>query len=1030
MSQIDARNVIIKRLEEDLIGPVFGENEILDKNPTFQYFSGKLYPIDIDFEEDEKDDPHSSWGGKTTDHDTLEDENKKTKKISSMGLSCLIAKKDNPIIDIAVEFGIYKEIDSDNDEKQTKNKKQWERFQFRKTLQLKIEEKIQNFSGKIETDIFNSLSNDLPEYFNEYLPQLFLKTKQVDGRRISCSVFLINRCLEKPILFQTRISLSSKTDIFQKISDSDNKLYTKNIPENFSIGHTTSTEEIYKDGYIQQINTTWVPKYFHPDINPDGHDTLKNISFDAEELINSSDEDLLQKFSKFTKLYKAWLEKENPTSPNETQKQRYHKITNIIERINDSIKFLKNNTQAIEAFRLANKAIALSSSFRDPNAKFKWRPFQIGFYLLSIESMLDKSSKNRKKVDLLWFPTGGGKTEAYLLLTATLIFFRRLKKGGLDKADSTAMFTRYTLRALTADQFNRLATMILCAEIIRKESLGVGRDNDENPFSIGLWIGKDGTPNTIEETRGANAFNERWTNIFTKCPCCGEKLKWDPKDWHLKHFESNENCIISNKIEKLPIHVIDEQIYNHPPSVVIGTVDKFVQVFRKPEKIRKIFSFGTNYDPPDLIIQDELHLISGPLGSITGAVEALIENYAENPKVIASTATIQDAAEQILGLYNREAEIFPLDFTNPDDSFFSVKKYDSPGRIYIGLTSATANSPNYLLQSTAAILMQSINDKRLNQLQDYIDPYTTPVFYFNSLREIGMADGLLKDDAIAAIGAYSVLRNEVVRDGIEYEELSSNASSQEITNIRARLEQKFLEQDHLSGLLATVMISVGLDVSRLGLMLIIGQPKTISEYIQASSRVGRGSIPGLVITLFNEFKPRDKAHFETFNSWNKDMYSFVESSGVTPFAARAREKIFPALLVGLSIKELNLYDKNDFSLDPNQVEIIKEKIIPMILERVKSIDNQVINESKKELENILDSWASRNRIPHLWKDGREMESLLISAEDALVSGIDRTYGAHAFSSPNSARSVESSVNIEARVFLTDPILSGNKRDGG
>ena len=329
-----------------------------------------------------------------------------------------------------------------------------------------------------------------------------------------------------------------------------------------------------------------------------------------------------------------------------------------------------------------------------------------------------------------------------------------------------------------------------------------------------------------------------------------------------------------------------------------------MQIFRKPADIKKLFGDGENKGS-DLIIQDELHLISGPLGSMTGAIEHLIEDYAEYPKIIASTATIQRAEEQINGLYGKKSQLFPLT-GSPIDSGFSVPK-DSTGRKYIGLTSATANSGNYLLQAVAAILLQSINDTKLTNLAksnvDYIDPYTTPVFYFNSLRELGAADVILQDDAISSMSAYSKIRDEDQRKGLEFVELSSNVSSEEITDIRSRLESKYKENNHISALLSTVMISVGLDVSRLGLMVIVGQPKSISEYIQASSRVGRGNIPGLLL-LFNEFKPRDKAFYESFCSWNQDMYSHVETSGVTPFAARARQKILPALLVGFAIKEL------------------------------------------------------------------------------------------------------------------------------
>ena len=206
--------------------------------------------------------------------------------------------------------------------------------------------------------------------------------------------------------------------------------------------------------------------------------------------------------------------------------------------------------------------------------------------------------------------------------------------------------------------------------------------------------------------------------------------------------------------------------------------------------------------------------------------------------------------------------------------------------------------------------------------------------------------------------------------------------------------------------------------------------KTISEYIQASSRVGRGEVPGLVITLFNEFKPRDKSYFETFNSWNQDMYSEVESSGVTPYAARAREKILPALLVGFVIKELDRYDSNDFSISDSDEETIRNNVLPKILHRISKVDNSVREEAKAELLEILDLWKQRRKIPYLWSDSKPEYSLLMSAETAVASGREKHLVEHqAFSAPNSARNVEPSINIQGRIFLTHARLSGETRDG-
>jgi len=1044
MSQTKVREILIQRFKEDLIGPVGGINEELFKDPDYNYHSGKLYPLGEDVNEIETDDMNEGFSTNSTSHDFCDEQVKKFKQVSSMGLSCMLNINNVPIIDLEISFGFYikSTIWQKNSDGEEKEIKKWDRKQFKGNFQLKLDKKYENFSGDLECEVLSRLVDEYPDYFysSEIIPRLHLKTRLIDETRTSFSIFFINGSRSsdenKIILFQTKLSVSSNSKIFLELKDKKNEIYTKNLTKTYSTGHTASTKEFFKDGEIENISTAWVPEYFHADIDPDGNELMRDINFFADEMIEMTSKDLINKFRELVIAYKSWLEKEMPKQPSKLHEERFEEINLIIKRFNSSIDFLEKDENSIKAFQLANKTILLSSKFANSERRFKWRPFQIGFFLLSIESILNKNCKYRDIVDLLWFPTGGGKTEAYLLLTATLLFYRRFKKGDLNQADSTAMFTRYTLRALTVDQFNRLATMVVCAEFIRRKELGLSKNSDViNSFSIGLYLGGGSTPNVINETIGGSNsnINNDWKNIYTECPCCKTKMKWElhGKNWNLTHPIDTKECELADLLKIYPVKVIDEEIYKNPPSVLIGTIDKFVQIFRKPHLVKNLFGLKDGLDPPDLIIQDELHLISGPLGSMSGAIEHIIDEYSDNPKVIASTATIQDAPEQILGLYERDSCLFPLDFTNPDDSFFSVKKKDSTGRIYIGVTTATSRSPTYLLQLCSAIQMQSIEDERLKSYKEFIDPYSTPVFYFNSLREIGVADGLLKDDAIASMEAYSRERREPLRKKIEFEELSSNTESKEIVNIRARLEKEYGSQDHLSGLLATVMISVGLDISRLGLMTIVGQPKTVSEYIQASSRVGRGSVPGLVLTLFNEFKPRDKSYFETFNSWNQDMYSEVESSGVTPYAARAREKILPALLVGFAIKELNLYEASDFSITESDEEIIKKDVMPKILNRISKIDSSVRNNAKEELLKILDIWRFRRKIPYLWSDARPEHSLLMSAEAAVASGREEYLVEHqAFSAPNSARNVEPSVNIEGRIFLTNSILSGETGDGG
>ncbi|SVA95787.1 uncharacterized protein METZ01_LOCUS148641, partial [marine metagenome] len=395
-----------------------------------------------------------------------------------------------------------------------------------------------------------------------------------------------------------------------------------------------------------------------------------------------------------------------------------------------------------------------------------------------------------------------------------------------------------------------------------------------------------------------------------------------------------------------------------------------------------------------------------------------------NVKVIASTATIQRAGQQIMGLYGKTFEQFPVNITNPDDSFFAVVEKNSPGRIYTAVTTACASSGTYMLQGVAASLLQSIQSSNLkNYSNNEKDPFSTLVCYFNNLRTLSGARILLQEDVTMAIEAYAKKRKEVVLKYDSPEELTSFADQNKISEILTNLAKHHDEDDHITALLASVMISVGLDIPRLGLMLVNNQPKTMSEYIQATSRVGRGSQPGLIVTILNEFKPRDKSHYENFVGIHNNLYRYVESTSVTPFSPRARQKLLAAILVAISVKRLNL--DGDYYLRKEHISLIEQKIIPSILDRVEKIDPLERNDTEIELKEILGIWSKRRSIKYLWNDTQEFHSLLVSAETRAALNAIGTEDQIAFQSPNSCRTVEPSVQIKAWPVVTERFLTRN-----
>src|SRR6266851_5650162 len=603
----------------------------------------------------------------------------------------------------------------------------------------------------------------------------------------------------------------------------------------------------------------------------------------------------------------------------------------------------------------------------------------------------ERSENPEALADLLWFPTGGGKTEAYLGLTAYTLGLRRLQGtvAGRSGENGIAVLMRYTLRLLTIQQFQRASALICACESIRRKALE--KDDKrwgETPFRIGLWVGRRTTPNKTDDA--AEAIKQLRGNHFgigssgvgspyqlTTCPWCGSAI--DPG----KHLDSkpfpNESartltycgdkfgqCLFSKRQaadEGLPVVVVDEEIYRRLPTLLIATVDKFAQMpwkgevqmlfgmvngycerhgFRSPEIEDSQFHPKTRgglpsaktlehtpLRPPDLIIQDELHLISGPLGTLVGLYETAIDRLCTwevggkkvRPKVVASTATIKSADVQVHKLFLRTVNIFPPHGLDVRDNFFSLQREPSdehPGRRYIGICATGRRLKAALIRVYTAFLCsaQALYEKSGKAA----DPWMSLVGYFNSMRELGGMRRLVDDDVFTR--AKKMDRRGLARRffGTDYlAELTSRMRSEDIPQILDRLESVFdpeLEEQRreafktknyknipkkpLDVLLATNMISVGVDVRRLGLMVVGGQPKATAEYIQATSRVGRNpKAPGLVCTVFNWARPRDLSHYESFEHYHATFYKHVEPLSVTPFSPGALQRGLAGLLVSL-----------------------------------------------------------------------------------------------------------------------------------
>ena len=794
----------------------------------------------------------------------------------------------------------------------------------------------------------------------------------------------------------------------------------------FAVGHTCSAEwDVDESGmHARFVATTWIPTAVVPDTSTKGDKVFESLKsnidlrpLSANWLAENHGSELVKALDLIPEAYNNWILGERgrvaalPARLQPQASKHLDQCSVVSVRISDAIKLVGSDRTVNAAFRLANRAMMIQRKWLNSGeTDLLWRPFQIAFILLTLPSVSGKDLSDRRVMDLLWFPTGGGKTEAYLGLIAFLLFYRRLSNRGADeKGAGVATLMRYTLRLLTTQQFQRAAALICACEFLHKgptlpeklrEAFGT------SPFSLGLWVGRDAVPNKVDEA--LNALQQNAPNTpaqLERCPCCTGKLMWYGNNDRTAVLVRCENakCDIGGNLPTLPIWTVDEDVYRETPSLIIGTVDKFSQIVRNTNSA-SLFGLGTPFNAPDLIVQDELHLISGPLGTMTGVYEIAIDQLCTRegvcPKIIGSTATIRRAEEQIRALFDRETRQFPPPAIDARNSCFAVQDDERPGRVYVGVTTA-GRSAKFGLQAVSASLLQSpqplMNDPER-------DAYWTLVVYFNALRELGGAWVLTQDDVPATVGDYATRRKEIPRKIQIVEEMTSRVTQLRVREMLDELKLTANAPGVIDVLLASNMISVGVDIPRLGLMVVNGQPKTIAEYIQATSRVGRGEVPGLIVGVYNNNKARDRSHFESFRTWHATLYREVESTSVTPFASRARDRGLHAVLVAM-VRHLSNGMLNSPRLSPT-AETECGNYTTLILDRVGRVDPDELAGTTSQLASIIDEWKRRTNLKAYWNDKFFRTSLLLSAERAAALRATGRLPGAAWPTPNSMRSVE------------------------
>lgn len=1110
---MSVRDSLTRGLNLDLVGPgddAIHADEVLPLAPSRWYLSGFLVPWNAPVghrrdDDDAQGELELSEAGGSGDDDDQAAEPRAARRShfpSSMGLSVLVPAGASRL-EVAIRWGDYAPVLKDN-----MPTGEWKRSPRGEGVVLNL----RNEQRPIATPVPNSDGLEVVVSIRVVRPTD--GTQGIpDGTR-AVSIFLVNKRVpeedrdderDRWFAFQTELTVDCDQPFVarpnprgQEDHDADERIADLQYRDalEFAVGHGTSAHSVVDAGTCTRVKTTWMPACEVERVEPA---PMPGIVLGMEALAAMPDASVVRAaLMDLPARYRSWIDDQTRDLPSEAHRadvarELLDSARRAAGRIEDGLAVL-DDPQAFEAFRLANRAMAMAAGQRrsqesgiapDRVTPPEWRPFQLAFILMNLRGIATPGHADRASVDLLFFPTGGGKTEAYLGLAAFVILLRRLRHPGPESA-GVAVLMRYTLRLLTLDQLSRAATLMCALEILRAE---VGESTlGAWPFEIGLWVGKAATPNRMGKKGEKDRTTARAKVIafqnnskraapipIENCPWCGTKFK--PYSFHLKPNADTPTdlrvaCVSPacrfRGDRSLPLVAVDEPLFRRLPCFVIATVDKFASLpWVGPSGI--LLGGADRYDnagfygaanpsggqrlatplaPPDLIIQDELHLISGPLGTMAGLYESAIDALATRevngtrirPKILASTATVRRASDQIRALFGRDGvEVFPPPGPDRRDSFFAKTRStsDVPGRLYVGIAAQGHSLKKLLLRTYLALLASAEkawqeHDGAKNPANP-ADPYMTLVGYFNSLRELGGSRRIVEDEVASRVSAYSQQKRVGDNEGSfadrdiarEVAELTSRESTNKVADTKRRLALSQTDKEHVDVALATNMISVGLDITRLGLMVVLGQPKAAAEYIQASSRVGRDAAkPGLVITLLNVHRPRDRSHYERFEAFHAAFYRSVEATSVTPFTPRALDRALPAVVVLLG-RHLNR------SLTPARGALAAADARPslnaiadVLVARVRAHrtmetaeEDRLTTMVRSRVGDLLDSWAKvaqkkkeGGRLvyqPH--EPGSDGPHLLYDPLDPELLTLDRD--ARKFRAPRSLRDVEPPVNL-------------------
>ncbi|MEU8540664.1 helicase-related protein [Streptomyces sp. NPDC048717] len=1055
MNRTRAQDLALKHLRAAYVGPEGGEDEIVTNLPDRQYCVGMLFPAGAS--------PFSTGDAAVDEEvwaDVAEGEVEETGagvplaedwRPSSAAIS-FVTDRDSVLCDFSA--GTYQPVAEDGPPR-------WQRVPFVCAgVELSADRPPREFrAGEVSLE----LGSRWRRYGDAHLVTVHVRvlSPSTGDDRSDIALMLFQTALGvRPAPggtireYDVTRSLDSDAESAElRLRYSDKKVY--------AVGHGMAAEWDLSDGVCTRVFLDPVPAFVVPAVETTGFPpesgAAKALRLGLLERIDRAPDEVVATLDVFVDAFADWVaEQEACVEGHGDDAVVARVITSraraAVRRMEAGVALLRDpeRDSLRKAFALAMAAMRLqmrrtrtkhgqdSAGVTEPT----WRPFQLGFLLVALASTVDDAHEDRELVDLIWFPTGGGKTEAYLGLAAIEIFHRRIVHG--TAGAGTAVITRYTLRLLTSQQFQRAASLVCAMEVLRRSD---PRAVKMARFSIGLWVGNEVTPATRNDAKHAldrlhKASRPKEANEFQleSCPWCDTALLPEIKNYDRSRYGfrqvgrdvvihcTNEDCPFA---DELPVGVVDDVLYEEPPTILLATVDKFARLQFKPEA-GSLLGLDTAFRQPSLIIQDELHLLSGPLGTTVAVFDAVIKmllgKHGSQPKIVASTATIRASDEQVRGLYGRDVALYPPTGLKGDRTFFSRAVDSGEGRLYIGLMPQSVSQVSAVIAAVAPLVEvpEVLVAEAEPETEAKRDPYWTVVMYHNSLRELGRSGTLVIDDVNGRLEPRSerlgLPLRRVRADRVL--ELTSRRGPGELPNDLRELGRSVDDGDRaVDVVLSSNMLSVGIDVPRLAVMLMVGQPKTTSEYIQATSRVGRGQNNGIVTTLFRSNRARDRSHFETFRGYHQTLYRNVEPTSVTPWSVASRERSLAGALVALVRHSFSSLADNDsasrLDLSDDLMRGAVDDLVTCFVGLVRRSEKMEAEETETELWRLLRDWDRRARL------AREAGTVLSydrrkSDDTALLKRFGQS--GEGWLVGDSMRSVEPNVAVQVR----EPMEGGNR----